>query len=235
LPISVHQWQDYYLKYYLNGVSALEAFQKFGMDAQIQYFGDTAQTMMSEYDSNTYSTPEWREEVKVISNNPDDHIEYHIIQKHRGILTHKPRGDRKTPWITEYIIKQDEDIELLHVGLVDLQHPLEESIGNRFVQRPLAVLAEHRVIPHLLIHLHSHEPAEQQVIVQLLHQQALASYRMEYLQQQRAQQPFGRNRRSPTFAYRRAKRGDISFNTVSTISRIGRKRCSLGTRFSGEI
>ena len=40
LPISVHQWQAYHLKYYLNGISALEAFQKFGMDAQIQYFGD---------------------------------------------------------------------------------------------------------------------------------------------------------------------------------------------------
>jgi uroporphyrinogen-III decarboxylase len=113
LPISVHQWQDYHLKYYLNGISAIEAFRKFGMDAQIQYFGDTAQTMMSEYDSNKYSSPGWREEIKVISSNPDDHIEHHAIRTPAGTLTYQTRGDRRTTWITEYIVKHDEDIELI--------------------------------------------------------------------------------------------------------------------------
>jgi hypothetical protein len=50
LPISVHQWQAYHLKYFLNGISALEAFQKFGMDAQIQYFGDVGQSALVDYD-----------------------------------------------------------------------------------------------------------------------------------------------------------------------------------------
>ena len=40
LPVTVHQWQDYHLDEYLGGISALEAFQKFGMDAAIQYFAD---------------------------------------------------------------------------------------------------------------------------------------------------------------------------------------------------
>jgi uroporphyrinogen-III decarboxylase len=49
LPISVHQWQDYHLNYYLNGISALQAFQKFGMDAQIQYFGDVGQSALVDF------------------------------------------------------------------------------------------------------------------------------------------------------------------------------------------
>lgn len=141
LPISVHQWQDYHLKYYLNGISALEAFQKFGMDAQIQYFGDTARTMMSEYDYNKYSTPEWREEIKVITSNPDDHIEHHNIQTPSGILTYKTRGDRRTTWITEYIIKHDEDIELIErfmpVGKLTLPpiQALYDQIGDKGILR----------------------------------------------------------------------------------------------------
>ncbi|MHC4251092.1 MAG: hypothetical protein ACYS9X_18380, partial [Planctomycetota bacterium] len=43
LPVSVHQWQQYHLDKYLGGMSALDAFGKFGMDAQIQYFQDAGQ------------------------------------------------------------------------------------------------------------------------------------------------------------------------------------------------
>jgi uroporphyrinogen-III decarboxylase len=123
LPISVHQWQDYHLKYYLNGISALEAFQKFGMDAQIQYFGDVGQTALVDYDFNKFSTPEWQDEVTVISRDPDNRVAYHAIQTPKGLLTYKTRGDRKTTWITEYMVKRDEDIELidkyLPVGRLD--------------------------------------------------------------------------------------------------------------------
>ena len=58
LPISVHQWQDNHLKHYPNGISALEAFQRFGMDAQIQYFSDVGQTTLVDYDFNKFSTPQ---------------------------------------------------------------------------------------------------------------------------------------------------------------------------------
>ena len=32
---------------------------------------------------------------------------------YRGMLTYKTEGDRKTTWITEYLIKRDEDIDLI--------------------------------------------------------------------------------------------------------------------------
>ena len=43
LPVSVHQWQPYHLDKFLGGISDIEAFEKFGMDAQIQYFADMGQ------------------------------------------------------------------------------------------------------------------------------------------------------------------------------------------------
>jgi len=141
LPISVHQWQDYHLKYYLNGISALEAFQKFGMDAQIQYFGDVGQTALVDYDFNKFSTPEWQDEVTVIDSDPEHRVAYHAIQTPKGLLTYKTRGDRKTTWITEYMVKRDEDIELidkyLPVGKLDLSpvRALYDKIGGDGILR----------------------------------------------------------------------------------------------------
>src|SRR5271170_486421 len=78
-----------------------------------------------------------------------------------------------------------------------LQHPLEKRLGDLFIQQALPILAVHRVIPHRLFHLHPHEPSEQQVVLQLLDQHALAAYRIENLQQQGPKQPLRRYRWPP--------------------------------------
>ena len=49
-------------------------------------------------------------------------------------------------------------------------------------------------MPDRLIRRKPHEPAEEQVVFQLLHQHAFATDGIEQLQQQRAQQPLRRNR-----------------------------------------
>src|SRR6202522_729481 len=77
------------------------------------------------------------------------------------------------------------------------QHPLEKRLGNLFLQQALSILAVHRVIPHRLVPLHSYKPAEQQVVLHLLDQHAFTAYRIEDLQQQGPQQPFGRYRWPP--------------------------------------
>ncbi len=111
LPVSVHQWQGYHLNTYLNGISALDAFKYFGMDAQIQYFQDMGQFWLVDADYTKFSTPEWRDEVTVISDDPDNRVNHHTIHTPGGLLTYKTAGDRKTTWITEYLVKCDEDIE----------------------------------------------------------------------------------------------------------------------------
>ena len=64
------------------------------------------------------------------------------------------------------------------------------------LQQPVAVLGEYCGHPHRLIHVHAHEPAKQQIVVQLLHQQPLAPNRIEDLQQQGPQQTLRRDRRA---------------------------------------
>jgi uroporphyrinogen-III decarboxylase len=113
MPVSLHQWQRYHLDTYLGGISDLEAFQRFGMDAQIQYFESMGQFWLIEADFAKFSTPEWRDEAKIVSSDPDNRIVHHEIQTPEGKLTYKTAGDRKTTWITEYLVKHDEDIRLI--------------------------------------------------------------------------------------------------------------------------
>ncbi len=113
LPVTVHQWQKYHLDTYLGGMSDLEAFEYFGMDAAIQYFQDMGQFWLPDADFTKFSTSTWRDEVEVISEDPDNRIYHHTIHTPEGTLTYKTAGDRKTTWITEYLIKHDEDIYLI--------------------------------------------------------------------------------------------------------------------------
>jgi hypothetical protein len=64
------------------------------------------------------------------------------------------------------------------------------------VEQPVTVLREHRVVPHRLVHAQANEPAEQQVVVDLLDELALRTDRVERLQQQRPQHILGRDRRT---------------------------------------
>lgn len=113
LPVTVHQWQGYHLNKYMGGISDIEAFKKCGMDAQIQYFEDMAQFWLVDADFTKVNTSTWKDEPEIISNNPENRVTYHKITTPEGILTYKTAGNTKTTWITEYLIKQDEDIELI--------------------------------------------------------------------------------------------------------------------------
>ena len=88
-------------------------FQQVGLDAQIQYFQDMGQFWLVDADMSKLNTPTWRDEVTTISSDPDNRIAHHTIHTPDGTLTYKTAGDRKTTWITEYLIKHDEDIELI--------------------------------------------------------------------------------------------------------------------------
>jgi len=66
---------------------------------------------------------------------------HHEIHTPEGVLTYKTAGDRKTTWITEYLIKRDEDIHLIRkympVPRLDLK-PIEklyDRIGDRGILR----------------------------------------------------------------------------------------------------
>jgi uroporphyrinogen-III decarboxylase len=49
----------------------------------------------------------------VVSADPDHKIVHHTVTTPGGTLTYKTGGDRTTTWITEYMIKRHEDIDLI--------------------------------------------------------------------------------------------------------------------------
>jgi uroporphyrinogen-III decarboxylase len=112
LPVSLHQWQKYHLDKYLGGMSDLEAFEKFGFDAQAQYFGDVGQTQEQSAALES-STDNWKVEAEVIGRGPDNRTANYTIHTPEGRLTRRTAGNRKTTWVTEYLVKQDEDIRLI--------------------------------------------------------------------------------------------------------------------------
>lgn len=113
LPVTVHQWQKYHLDTYMNGMDAVDAFKATGLDAQIQYFAAMGQFWIPDAEKYILQTPQWRETVEVVQDNPDDKILHHTIMTPGGVLTYKTGGDRKTTWVTEYLIKRHEDVELI--------------------------------------------------------------------------------------------------------------------------
>jgi hypothetical protein len=113
LPATVHQWQGFHLDEYMGGISDLEAFQKVGLDAQIQYFEEMAQFWLVDGDFARLNTASWKDIPRIISSDPDNRVVHHTIETPEGTLTYKTAGDRKTTWITEYLIKRDEDIRAI--------------------------------------------------------------------------------------------------------------------------
>ena len=113
LPVSIHQWQQYHLDTYMNGMDPLEAFRATGMDAAIQYFEAMGQFWIPDAEKHTLETPQWRDEISVVDPNPDDKTVHHRIVTPRGELTYKTGADRTTTWITEYLIKRHEDLDLI--------------------------------------------------------------------------------------------------------------------------
>ena len=87
------------------------------------------------------------------------------------------------------------------------QHGRQEARRYLAIQQPVAVLGEGGGVPDRIVHAEPDEPAEQQVEVDPLDQLAFGPDRVEGLQQQRPQQPLGRDRIPPR---RRVERVELS-------------------------
>jgi hypothetical protein len=86
-------------------------------------------------------------------------------------------------------------------------HFEEERLRDVAVQETVPVLTEDGRRPHGVIHTQADEPAEQQVVLQLLHQQPFAADGVQRLQQQRPEQLLGWDRRPPNVGVQTVKAG----------------------------
>jgi uroporphyrinogen decarboxylase len=114
LPATLHQWQDYHLNTYMGGATALEAFRMVGLDASIQHFQPGGQFWLADIPKYAQcSTAEWQDEVAEMDSNLEHRVLQHTIKTPQGTLTYATESNRKTTWVTEHLIKHDDDIELI--------------------------------------------------------------------------------------------------------------------------
>ena len=134
LPVTIHQWQAYHLKNFMDGMTDIEAFRATGMDAAVQIFDATGVYCTSDpADLARWSTKEWQCSMEILDNNPENYVVRHTIATPEGNLTYVTGANPKTTWITEHMIKHDEDIYLLKkympVPTPDLKH-VEKVYGE---------------------------------------------------------------------------------------------------------
>ena len=131
LPATIHQWQQWHLDTYMEGMDVLSAFKTTGMDASIQYFEAMGQFWVPNAENFIVQTPQWRDEIEVVKNDPNNKLLHHTITTPEGTLTYKTAGNLKTTWITEYLIKSHEDINLIE-KYMPVPHLDKEKVAKEY-------------------------------------------------------------------------------------------------------
>ena len=108
LPVTIHQWQDYHLKTFMDGMSDVEAFRAVGLDAAITI-----------WDANEgKTTSQWQVEERKIKVGQDQWITDTTITTPEGVLTQKDESNEFTTWTVEHIIKEPDDMLLIKKYLI---------------------------------------------------------------------------------------------------------------------
>ncbi|HEY0866253.1 MAG TPA: uroporphyrinogen decarboxylase family protein [Fimbriimonas sp.] len=141
MPASLHQWQEFHLKTYMNGMSDLEAFAEVGLDAQIQHVDEGGQHYLALDAFERCSTPEWRDYAAVEDPDPEHRVIRHTIETPDGDLTYATESNLKTTWVTEHLIKSDREIDLIEKYMPVTVHDsapveaLRDRIGDAGILR----------------------------------------------------------------------------------------------------
>lgn len=144
LPVSVHDWMQYYLDEYLAGISKTEAFDMFGLDQSVY----AMPVIEKEPEKGTFSR-------EVVIKGPDERgrvVELTKINLPGRTLIHIVERDKyNSPWITEYLCKEPEDIfDLLRNSPTEVYNLDEEArilseLGDKGIMRGWRVGPWHRL------------------------------------------------------------------------------------------
>ena len=114
LPVTIHQWQQYHLDTYMGGMDALDAFKTCGLDAVDPVFrGDGPVLDSRRGEVRRRSRPSGAEQMVVVDDDPNTRSSTTPIVTPGGNSPTRPEANRTTTWITEYLIKRHEDVELI--------------------------------------------------------------------------------------------------------------------------
>lgn len=150
LPVTTHHVMPYYLNTYMDGCSSREFFDHFDFDAITWAFPLKPNENRGEYfdipsEKNSSSTPlifsdKWRIEQEPISDPQYNTNRYNIVTP-KGTLTTVLQSNEYTSWVTEHLIKEKKDIDLIGefvtTPLCDVEsvNQVVEDFGERGIVR----------------------------------------------------------------------------------------------------
>lgn len=123
LPVTTHHVMDYFLKTYMNNISYHEFFDVFEMDAihwvvphkpdpSTNNYFDPAQKAVGFLESRRISSDHWRIFEEEISDPQYTTKRFRFITP-KGELSMVLQSNEHTSWVSEYLIKNKSDIEIL--------------------------------------------------------------------------------------------------------------------------
>lgn len=102
VPATVHQWQPYHLERYLDGIDALAAFKRFGLDAAL-----TCAPIIET------QSADWQITTTESRNADGNRVFRTTITTPDGALTQTAEQNAQTIWLTEHLIKNRDDVDLI--------------------------------------------------------------------------------------------------------------------------
>lgn len=126
LPTTLHQWQPYHLKTYMNNMTDIQAFRAVGLDAAITIWD-------ANYEK---TTPNWQVSTTISHGNDGQTIYDYTITTPEGVLTQRDEMNDKTTWTVNYLIKRPEDMHLVakYLPVPKLDKPFVSQVKRELGQ-----------------------------------------------------------------------------------------------------
>lgn len=143
LPATVHSWMDYFLNRYMGGVDQYEAYEIMGLDMVIYdavYQGGVEGGMFWT-NSDMMQTDRWKVKRDVRPKEEGVLLSTIEIKTPEKTLTMKVESNEQTAWITEYLVKDLDDIHMLERYMpypnidVGAMNHIAKGIGDRGILR----------------------------------------------------------------------------------------------------
>ena len=151
LPVTTHHVMPYFLDRYMGGVSKQAFFDHFGFDAILWTvphrgdpdsgeYPDPSQGDVDFLESQRVSTDEWRIEWEELPDPEYKTVRYRFLTP-KGALSMVLQGNVHTSWVSEYLIKDKRDIDLIGEFVtapkcdVDAVNRAADEMGERGIVR----------------------------------------------------------------------------------------------------
>ena len=123
LPVTSHHLMQYFLDTYMSGISNQEFFRHFGLDAITWQVLHKADLTKGDYFDPLQGAPgflearriwskDWRTESEDVPGQECKTTRYRFVTP-KGNLTMVTQSNEHTTWVSEYLIKQKQDIDLI--------------------------------------------------------------------------------------------------------------------------